>query len=65
MDSDDGGDEVRFNGTSFHEGHLHQNGVITWLTGELDLASIRLNELSHTINWKSPKSILGKSGYIV
>ena len=25
----------------------------------------RLNELPHTINWKSPVSILGTSGYVI
>ena len=24
-------DELRFNDASTHEGHLHQNGVLTWV----------------------------------
>ena len=28
-------DESRFNDTSTHEGHLHQNGVLTWFCNEM------------------------------
>ena len=31
-DDDDDDDEFRFNEASTHEGHLHQNGVLTWFS---------------------------------
>ena len=33
-DDDDDDDEFRFDDSSTHEGHLHQNGVLTWFCNE-------------------------------
>ena len=33
-DDDDDDDEFRFNDASTHDGHLHQNGVLTWFCNE-------------------------------
>ena len=34
MDDDDDDDEFRFNDASTHQGHLRQNGELTWFCSE-------------------------------
>ena len=46
-ESDD--DEFRFNDTSTHEGHLHQNGVLTWFYNKMAIM------ISHIMEVKEKK----------